>query len=156
MVVKAKTMIQRSGSKREGDDLYIWPCRGLRVSASFFTILGLLPGLLLAKKRRFLSLVSHGRDSIRLSRYVSQSDYVVLLAAAACGAAAAFVGNVRMWYVMKYVRRKLSLSFPNGLSARARRMTIERAPRHISGPPEHRGTVGICPNHLLAANLTLF
>ena len=108
------------------------------------------------KKRRFLSLVSHGRDSIRLSRYVSQSDYVVPLAAAACGAAAAFVGNVRMWYVMKYVRRKLSLSFPNGLSARARRMTIERAPRHISGPPEHRGTVGICPNHLLAANLTLF
>ena len=80
MVVKAKTMIQRSGSKREGDDLYIWPCRGLRVSAAFFfTIPGLLPGLLLAKKRRFLSLVSHGRDSIRLSRYVSQSDYVVLL-----------------------------------------------------------------------------
>jgi hypothetical protein len=29
-------------------------------------------------------------------------------------AAAAFVGNVRMWYVMKYVRRKLSLSFPTG------------------------------------------
>ena len=83
MVVKAKTMIQRSGSKREGDDLYIWPCRGLRVSAAFFTILGLLPGLHLAKKRRFLSLVSHGRDSIRLSRYVSQSDYVVLLATAA-------------------------------------------------------------------------
>ena len=49
----------------------------------FFTILGLLPGLHLAKKRRFLSLVSHGRDSIRLSRYVSQSDYVVLLATAA-------------------------------------------------------------------------
>ena len=52
MVVKAKTMIQRSGSKREGDDLYIWPCRGLRVSAAFFTILGLLPGLLLAKKKK--------------------------------------------------------------------------------------------------------
>ena len=51
MVVKAKTMIQRSGSKREGDDLYIWPCRGFRVSAAFFTILGLLPGLLLAKKK---------------------------------------------------------------------------------------------------------
>ena len=84
---------------------------------------------ILQKKRRFLSLVSHGRDSIRLSRYVSQSDYVVLLAAA-------FVGNVRMWYVMKYVRRKLSLSFPNGLSVRARRITIERAPRHISGPVE--------------------
>ena len=83
MVVKAKTMIQRSGSKREGDDLYIWPCRGLRVSAAFFTILGLLPGLHLVKKRRFLSLVSHGRDSIRLSRYVSQSDYVVQLATAA-------------------------------------------------------------------------
>ena len=49
----------------------------------FFTILGLLPGLLLAKKKKNLSLVSHGRDSIRLSRYVSQSDYVVLLAMAA-------------------------------------------------------------------------
>ena len=45
MVVKAKTMIQRSGSKREGDDLYIWPCRGLRVSAAFFL---LFPAFILA------------------------------------------------------------------------------------------------------------
>ena len=83
MVVKAKTMIQRSGSKREGDDLYIWPCRGLRVSAAFFLLFSaFFLAFFLQKKRRFLSLVSHGRDSIRLSRYVSQSDYVVLLA---CG-----------------------------------------------------------------------
>ena len=38
---------------------------------------------ILQKKEDFLSLVSHGRDSIRLSRYVSQSDYVVLLSTAA-------------------------------------------------------------------------
>ena len=27
---------------------------------------------------------------------------------------------------------------------------------HMPGLSEHRGTVGICPNHLLAATLTLF